>query len=141
AGSIDNAPVAVAKNARDSSSQRDLVDRVRLRGGDIEPVVFETQVPQSLRGYRRERRDAALPVDLQHLVVPVINDVNASFAIEGNAIGTLDEMLFANDEADPVGVNLATEFPRQFETYASSVCLFTAIQYGPIRPLLYIGAH
>ena len=45
AQSIGNAAVAVAKDAGDCSSQSDLVDRMRLKRGDIEPVVLETQMP------------------------------------------------------------------------------------------------
>src|SRR5947208_119927 len=49
-------------------------------------------MPQSLHGYGREWRDDSLRVDPQHLVVSVIDHAQTSFAIEGNAIRTLEEI-------------------------------------------------
>jgi len=51
-------------------------------------------VPQPLFGYCREGRDNTPWIDLQHLVVSVVDDIEVSLAIEGDAIWTTEKIAF-----------------------------------------------
>ena len=73
-------------------------------------------MPQSLFGYCREGRDYALRIDLQHFIVPVIDDIKISLGTEGNAVRHLKSSLFANNETVPSIAIFAIELPRQFAT-------------------------
>ena len=92
--SIDDAPLPGAENEVDVSIQTDLVELMRLVGGYIKSIRFEAQVAKSLLGYGRKRRYDALGIDLQHLVVPEIDDVEISSVIERNAVWALEEIAF-----------------------------------------------
>src|SRR6266705_2836065 len=63
-------------------------------------------MPQSLFGYCREGHDRALRIDLQHLVVSEVKDIQISLAVEGNAVWAPKEIAFCERRNGIVRGNL-----------------------------------
>jgi hypothetical protein len=90
--SINNPALAIAEHAPGGSIQRYFVNCVRLRGGHIKSVVLKAQMPQSLLGDCCERRNRAFRIDLQHLVVTIIDDIQISLRTKANPVWTLEKI-------------------------------------------------
>src|SRR5918994_1165668 len=90
--SVHQPALAVAEDAPGLAVERDLKDLVRLERSHVEAILAEADVPQPLVRDRRERRDAAVQVDLQHAVVAKIHRVEIALAVEGDAVRTLEQI-------------------------------------------------
>jgi len=55
-------------------------------------LLIEAQMPQALRGYGREEHDSTLRIDLQHLVVPIVDDIKISLPIERNSVWAVEKI-------------------------------------------------
>src|SRR5438046_4447670 len=85
--SIHDPALAIAEDAPGCAIGHDLVNFVRLRRGDVKSILLiGAQMPQALRGYRREERNSTLRIDLQHLVISIVDDIKISITIERNSV-------------------------------------------------------
>src|SRR5206468_5718860 len=91
--SIHDPALAIAEDAPGCAVEHDLVNFVRLRRRDVKAILLiEAQMPQALRGYGREERDSPLPIDLQHLVVSIVDDIKISLSIKRNSVWTVEKI-------------------------------------------------
>src|SRR5437588_8052149 len=91
--SIHDPALAIAEDAPGCAIEHDLVNFVRLRRGDVKPILLiEAQMPQALRGYGREECNSTLRIDLQHLVVPIVDDIKISLPIERNSVWAVEKI-------------------------------------------------
>src|SRR5205814_10484423 len=105
--SIHDPALAIAENARGCSIERDLVNFVGLRCGNVKPILLiEAQMPQALGGNGREESDRTLRIDLQHLVISVVHDIKISLAIECNSVWAVEKITLCERRNGPVLRNL-----------------------------------
>src|SRR5438552_11608256 len=91
--SIHDPALAIAEDAPSCAIEHDLVNFVRLRGGNVKSILLiEAQMPQALRGYSGEERDGGLRIDLQHLVVSIVDDIKISLPIERNSVWAVEKI-------------------------------------------------
>src|SRR5437667_2603430 len=85
--SIHDPAFAIAEDAAGCAIEHDLVNFVRLRGGNVKSILLiEAQMPQALRGYSGEERDGALRIDLKYLVVSMFDAIKISFPFKPNSV-------------------------------------------------------
>src|SRR5205823_1345622 len=97
AHSIHYAALAIAKDTLGCSIERNLINLVRVKSRDIEPVLAKAKMAQPFFGHRHKLFDRTLRVNLQYFVVSEIRDVEITLSIEGNSVRTLEKVTLRED--------------------------------------------
>src|SRR5438477_6124229 len=90
-------------------------------------------MPQTLCGHGCEKRDRALRINFEHLVVTVVHNIEISLAIEGNAVWAVEKIALCEGRNDAIFGNLCDRIATAICDIDIARFLFDRDAYRPAQ--------